>query len=85
MTKTDIDILIDWLISESDDGKIEIHNVDEFRNNVRRVFRILYETDCKNFVGGECLQGGRCDGNCRRMRNYDKKFLNKEDNERNSN
>lgn len=78
MTKTDIDILIDWLISESNDGAIEIHNVDEFSNNMRRVFRILYETNCKNFAGGKCLQGGRCDGNCRRMKNYDKKFLNKE-------
>ena len=85
MTKTDIDSIISWLISESSDGTIEIYNIDEFSNNVRRVFRILYETNCKNFAGGKCLRGGWCDGNCRRMRNYDKKFLNKEDNERNSN
>lgn len=39
MTKTDIETLIDWLISESNDGAIEIHNVDEFSNNVRGVFR----------------------------------------------
>ena len=72
MKKSDIDSIIDWLISESNNGSIEIHNVDEFSNNVRRVFRILYETNCKNFAGGKCLQGGRCDGNCRRMKNYDK-------------
>lgn len=85
MTKTDIETLIDWLISESNDGAIEIHNVDEFSNNVRGVFRELHKMNCKNFAGGKCLQGGRCDGNCQRMKNYDKKFLNKEDNERNSN
>lgn len=72
MTKTDIDSIISWLISESSDGTIEIYNIDEFSNNVRRVFRILYETNCKNFAGGKCLQGGRCDGNCQRMKNYDK-------------
>lgn len=38
MTKTDIETLIDLLISESNDGAIEIHNVDEFSNNVRGFF-----------------------------------------------
>lgn len=72
MTKADIETFIYWLIRESNDGAIEIHNVDEFSNNVRRVFRILYETKCKNFFADGCLQGGRCDGNCPRMMNYDK-------------
>ena len=85
MTKTDIDSIISWLIDQSFDGNIDIHNHTEFEENLRGVFRILYETKCKNFFADGCLQGGRCDGNCRRMKNYDKKFLNKEDNERNSN
>lgn len=72
MTKNDIDTLMDWLIDQSNDGKIDLHNHIVFDKDLREVFRTLYETNCKNFAGGECLKGGRCDGNCRRMKNYDK-------------
>lgn len=75
--KEDIDVIIQWIIDEACDGRIAIPNGE--------VFRELHKMNCKNFAGGECLKGGRCDGNCQRMKNYDKKFLNKEDNERNSN
>ena len=83
MTKTDIETLIDWLISESNDGGIEIHNVDEFSNNVRGFFRSLHQLNCKHINGyNQCYLHGFCNGNCQRMKNYDKKFLNKKDNER---
>lgn len=72
MTKADIETFIYWLIRESNDGAIEIHNADEFSNNVRGVFRELHKMKCKNFFADGCLQGGRCDGNCPRMMNYDK-------------
>lgn len=72
MTKSDIDSIISWLIDQSFDGNIDIHNHTEFEENLRGVFRTLYGMKCKNFAGGECLKGGRCDGNCRRMKNYDK-------------
>ena len=85
MTKNDIETIIDWLIDQSNDGNIDIRYHAVFKEQVREVFRELHKMNCKNFVGGECLKGGRCDGNCQRMKNYDKKFLNKEDNERNSN
>lgn len=77
MTKSDIDSIISWLIDQSFEGNIDIHNHTEFEENLRGVFRTLYGMKCKNFfAGGKCLQGGRCDGNCQRMKNYDKKFLN---------
>lgn len=50
--------------------------------------RMLYRMDCKHLIGWEqCFLGGLClpTTNCRRMKYYDKKFLNNEDNERNSN
>lgn len=72
MTKTDIDSIVDWLIDQSFEGNIDIHNHTEFEENLRGVFRALYAMKCKNFAGGKCLQGGRCDGNCQRMKNYDK-------------
>ena len=78
MTKTDIDSIISWLIDQSFEGNIDIHNYKEFFKDLRGAFRNLYEMKCKNFAGGKCLQGGRCNGNCQRMKNYDKKFLNKE-------
>ena len=72
--KEDIDVLIDWLIDEANEGRIEIHNYPQFGKDVRGVFRELHKLKCKYFfAGGECLQGGRCDGNCPRMKNYDKK------------
>lgn len=71
--KKDIDTLVSWLIDQSFDGNIDIHNHTEFEEDLRGVFRILYAMKCKNFFAdGQCLQGGRCDGNCRRMKNYDK-------------
>ena len=77
MTKTDIDSIISWLIDQSNDGKIDIHNHKEFFKDLRGAFRTLHEINCKNFFAdGQCLQGGRGDGNCQRMKNYDKKFLN---------
>ena len=77
MTKSDIDSIIDWLIDQCNDGNIDIHNYTEFFKDLRGAFRNLYAMKCKNFfAGGECLKGGRCDGNCPRMKNYDKKFLN---------
>ena len=77
MTKTDIDSIVDWIIVQSNDGKIDIHNYKEFFKDLRGVFRTLYGMKCKNFFAdGQCLQGGKCDGNCQRMKNYDKKFLN---------
>ena len=73
MTKSDIDSIVDWLIDQSFDGNIDIHNHTEFCENLRGVFRILYAMKCKHFFAdGQCLQGGRCDGNCQRMKNYDK-------------
>lgn len=72
MTKTDIDSIVDWLIVQSNDGKIDIHNHKEFFKDLRGAFRTLHEINCKNFFAGQCLQGGRCDGNCQRMKNYDK-------------
>lgn len=42
------------------------------QENLRGVFRTLYGIKCKNFAGEDCLKGGRCDGNCPRMKNYDK-------------
>ena len=78
MTKTDIDSIISWLIDQSFEGNIDIHNHTEFEENLRGVFRELHKMNCKNFADGQCLQGGKCDGNCQRMKNYDKKFLNKE-------
>lgn len=73
MTKSDIDSIIDWLIDQSNDGNINIRYRAVFCEQVREVFRELHKMNCKNFAGGECLKGGRCDGNCRRMKNYDKK------------
>lgn len=72
MTKTDIDSIIDWLIDQSNDGNIDIRYHAVFKQQVREVFRELHKMNCKKFAGGECLKGGRCDGNCRRMKNYDK-------------
>lgn len=72
MTKTDIETLIDWLIDQCNDGNIDIRYHAVFKEQVREVFRELHKMNCKNFAGGECLKGGRCDGNCRRMKNYDK-------------
>lgn len=63
MTKTDIETLIDWLIAQSNDGNIDIRYHAVFKEQVREVFRELHKMNCKNFVGGECLKGGRCDGN----------------------
>ena len=76
MTKTDINSIVDWLIDQSNDGKIDIHNHKEFFKDLRGAFRTLHEINCKNFFAEQCLKGGRCDGNCQRMKNYDKKFLN---------
>ena len=73
MTKTDIETLIDWLIDQSNDGNIDIRYHAVFKEQVREVFRGLHKINCKNFFAdGECLKGGRCDGNCQRMKNYDK-------------
>lgn len=72
MTKTDIDTLMDWLIDQSNDGKIDLHNHIVFDKDLRGMFRELHKMKCKNFAGGKCLQGGRCDDNCPRMKNYDK-------------
>lgn len=72
MTKTDIETIIDWLIDQSNDGNIDIRYPAVFKEQVREVFRELHKMNCKNFAGGECLKGGRCDGNCPRMKNYDK-------------
>ena len=73
MIKSDIDSIVDWLIVQSNDGKVDIHNHIEFFKDLRGAFRTLHEINCKNsFADGQCLQGGRCDGNCRRMKNYDK-------------
>ena len=73
MKKSDIDSMISWLIDLSNDGKIDIHNHKEFFKDLRGAFRTLHEINCKNFFAdGKCLQGGRCDGNCQRMKNYDK-------------
>ena len=76
--KEDIDVIIQWIIDEACDGRIAIPNGEVFDAQLREVFRELHKMNCKNFAGGKCLQGGRCDGNCQRMKNYDKKFLNKE-------
>lgn len=73
MTKTDIDSIISWLIDQSNDGNIDIRYHAVFKEQVREVFRELHKMNCKNFAGEDCLKGGRCDGNCRRMKNYDKK------------
>lgn len=73
MTKSDIDSIIDWSMSQSNDGNIDIRYHAVFKEQVREVFRELHKMNCKNFAGGECLKGGRCDGNCPRMKNYDKK------------
>jgi hypothetical protein len=73
MTKSDIDSIIGWLIDQSFDGNIDIRYPAVFKEQVREVFRELHKMNCKNFAGGECLKGGRCDGNCPRMKNYDKK------------
>ena len=63
----------EWFIDQCNDGIIDICRFDVFEERLRDMFRELYKIKCKNFASGECLQGGRCDGNCRRMRNYDKK------------
>lgn len=61
MTKTDIDSIIDWLIDQSNDGNIDIRYHAVFKQQVREVYRELHKMNCKNFAGGECLKGGRCD------------------------
>lgn len=73
MTKTDIEIFIDWLIDQCNDGMIDICRFDVFKERLRGMFRELHKMKCKNFFAdGQCLQGGRCDGQCQRMKNYDK-------------
>lgn len=72
--KEDIDVIIQWITDETYEGKIDIPNLEVFEAQLRGVFRGLHKLKCKHFFAdGQCLQGGRCDGNCQRMKNYDKK------------
>lgn len=75
--KEDIDALIDWLISEANEGKIEIHNIEYFEKSFRLAFYTLHRLRCKHLFGHDkCYKFSQCDGYCDRMNKYSKKFLN---------